>query len=205
MDLVGITLAEQSISMKGIISAFVEACGDVQQRMYDIRDEHTRSYPVGQSIRVDVDTNTGILPHSTPDEIGQVNTAILDAACMHSLVSSVDGREPKYQGMGPIIDLCRDVLQKDDYLATLYVFLTLMHMFKPISATIAVHTPRRVMQRYCPSLPVHATDPPSFFTRYTTTFQGTSTKDAMHPIDGVLREISYILLANKMYAPDASH
>jgi hypothetical protein len=201
MDLVGITLAGQSISMKAIISAFVDACGDVQQRMTAICGEHTRTFPIGQSVRVDVDTNTGILPHSTPAEIGQVNTAILDAACMHSLVSSVDGREPKYQGMGPIIELCQDVLRRDDYLATLYVFLTLMHMFKPVSTTIAEHTPRRVMERYCPAFPTAATDPPSFFTRYTTTFQGTSAKDAMHPIDGVLSEISLILIANKAYAP----
>jgi hypothetical protein len=201
MDLVGITLAGQAISMKTIILAFVDACEDVQTQMSAICDEHTHAFPIGQSVRVDVDTNTGILPHSTPEEIGQVNTAILDAVCTHSLVSSVGGREPRYQGMGPIIELCQDVLRQDDYLATLYVFLTLMHMFKPISATIAEHTPRRVMERYCPAYPTTATDPPSFFTRYTATFQGTPTRDAMHPIDGVLSEISHILIANKAYAP----
>ena len=201
MDLVGLTLADQSIAMRAIISSFVDACKDAQEQMTKMRETHASRFSAGQSVRVNIDTNQGILPHSTPEEIGRVNAAILDAACMHTLVNSVDGRGPEYEDMGPAIELCQDVLRKDDYLATLYVFLTLMHVFKPLSVTIASHTPRRVMERYCPGLPISHTDPPPFFTRYTTTFQGTADQDAMHPIDGVLSEISHILLANKTYMP----
>tara|TARA_Y100000310_G_scaffold109163_1_gene107581 strand:- start:7289 stop:7687 length:399 start_codon:yes stop_codon:yes gene_type:complete len=128
-----------------------------------------------------------------------VNGAILDLAVRHALVQKIYGVIEKHRGLAPIIELCNSVLTKKDYIATVYVFLALVHKFKFIYTHMAQYTPGAVMELYFPSAPVCPTDPPPFCTRFITTFQGSSDKDALHPISGVLQELSVLATANKIY------
>ena len=125
-----------------------------------------------------------------------MNLEIIDLAVQHTAVRSLCGASPEYRGLVPVIALCDKVLEADDYLTTVFVFLALMSKFKCIYTRVAADTPLSVMRYFFPDA---IADSPTFCMRHITTFHGTGGSDALHPIDGVREELKILTAANRVY------
>jgi hypothetical protein len=220
MDLVGVILAVDSPVMRSTIREFRDACVDMQAQIDDACERHTAEYPIDTQIGVSVETNTGILPDSAPDEIlevsslqpvsyhsarrnflyivSQVNRAIVELSVQHAAARSLCGASPEHRGLVPIIALCNNVLDTDDYLTTVFVFLALMNTFKFIYTRIAASTPLSVM-RYV--FPEATAEMPTFCMRHIMAFHGTGNGNTLHPIDGVREELKILTAANAFHYP----